>query len=158
MDPWEDAVNFLTSRFQRAVAMGTLQSSRLGLVQRMDSFETQLPPTGQSPQIAREWVRATLEGLGASAVATHSDLLVSQLVANVVRHVCEPMQVRLIRQDGTVRVEVDDPNALPPVMRRPDIAEEHGRGLLLVASLAARWGANQHPDDGKTVWFELEDP
>jgi len=124
----------------------------------METFETELPPTPKSPHIAREWVRASLERLGDSSVAPSTELLVSELVANVVRHVCEPMQVRLIRQDRTVRVEVDDPSALPPVIRDPDIAEDHGRGLLLVAALAARWGTSQHPDDGKTVWFELEAP
>jgi anti-sigma regulatory factor (Ser/Thr protein kinase) len=151
-------VNFLTSGFRRAAAMGTLQWSGPRLVQRMERFEVQLPPTARSPHIAREWVRASLETLGDSSVAPHTELLVSELVANVVRHVCEPMQVRLIRQDETVRVEVDDPSALLPVIRHPDIAVDHGRGLLLVAALAARWGTNQHPDDGKTVWFELEAP
>jgi anti-sigma regulatory factor (Ser/Thr protein kinase) len=122
----------------------------------MDSFETQLPPTAKSPQAARAWVREKLETLGEDSAAPRTELLVSELVTNVVRHVCEPMLIRLTRDAGTIRVEVDDSSALPPVVRDPDDAEERGRGLLLVASVAARWGTNQHHDDGKTVWFELD--
>ncbi|MEO3751821.1 ATP-binding protein [Streptomyces sp. B6B3] len=32
---------------------------------------------------------------------------------------------------------------------------ERGRGLLLVAALADRWGTRPCPPDGKTVWAEL---
>ncbi|MFC8713766.1 ATP-binding protein, partial [Streptomyces sp. NPDC057197] len=64
----------------------------------------------------------------------------------------------------TVRVEVTDTRAerLP---RRPGPpqgaagAEESGRGLLLVAHLAARWGWHPRPDGpGKTVWAEYAGP
>ncbi|MGH3329543.1 MAG: ATP-binding protein, partial [Streptomycetales bacterium] len=46
--------------------------------------------------------------------------------------------------------------------RQPDGLDEHGRGLLLVTTLAHRWGVRPLPSGGKAVWFEitlaLDDP
>jgi hypothetical protein len=55
-----------------------------------------------------------------------------------------------------VRVEVEDPSAAEPVTRHADVFGEDCRGLLLIATLASRWGTELHRDPGKTVWFELD--
>jgi len=84
-----------------------------------------------------------------------TEVLTSELVANVVRHVGAPMTVRACRQADSIRVEVDDPSTDLPIPRHPQRLDERGRGLLLVDELAAKWGFIQHRD-GKTVWFEID--
>jgi hypothetical protein len=55
-----------------------------------------------------------------------------------------------------VRVEVTDRSGVTvPVLRPGDCGAEGGRGLYLVDSLAARWGAEQD-GDRTTTWFELQ--
>ncbi len=63
------------------------------------------------------------------------------------------------RSGDRLRVEVCDGVSVPPVLRPQQPAgappSERGRGLFLVASLADRWGWEDH-ESGKAVWFELE--
>jgi hypothetical protein len=40
----------------------------------------------------------------------------------------------------------------------PAADEDHGRGLLLVDALAARWGVTDRVGPGKTVWAECALP
>ena len=70
----------------------------------------------------------------------------------------ETVTVAVIFGDGTVRVEVTD-RAGPgtPELRPADRDAEGGRGLQLVAGLAARWGWRRR--GGRMVtWFELSHP
>jgi len=97
-----------------------------------------------------------LERWSLAPISDTAALLVTELVANVVRHVGEPMTVRMTRRPERIRVEVDDTCAQLPERREVDATSEGGRGLALVATLASRWGAEVHPADGKTVWFELD--
>jgi serine/threonine-protein kinase RsbW len=89
------------------------------------------------------------------------ELLVSELVTNAVRHgardVHESILVHARCHDDHVRVEVCDegPGFDPgPDPRGP--LEPGGNGLLLVETLAARWGVD--PGDGRPtcVWFEAD--
>jgi anti-sigma regulatory factor (Ser/Thr protein kinase) len=121
----------------------------------MDSVETQLPSSLSSPQMARAFLRSTLETWQLDGFGDITELLVTELVANVVTHVGAPMTIRAQRSPSTVRVEIDDPSTDVPVVRHPGTAEEHGRGVLLVDLLANSWGFETRAD-GKTVWFELD--
>ncbi len=61
-----------------------------------------------------------------------------------------------LRYDGTVlRVEVHDSG--PGMPRIADRADEGGRGLLLVAAFADRWGVDGR-NPGKAVWCEFGEP
>jgi anti-sigma regulatory factor (Ser/Thr protein kinase) len=91
-----------------------------------------------------------LDGLGGL-----TELLTSELVGNVVRHVGSPMTVRIYHDASTVRVEVDDDSTDLPVLAQRGALSERGRGLALVNALAADWGT-RGADHGKTVWFELD--
>ena len=121
----------------------------------MESVETQLPSSMSSPQLARAFLRATLETWKLDGFGQLTELLATELVANVVTHVGAPMTLRVHRGPSTMRVEIDDPSPAVPVVRHPGDSDEHGRGVLLIDRLANSWGVEPR-DDGKTVWFELD--
>ncbi|MQT04482.1 ATP-binding protein [Streptomyces jumonjinensis] len=86
-------------------------------------------------------------------------LVATELVTNSVAHT-ETAQVGVSLSrvgDSTVRLTVTDTSReLPP--SSPATAGEgevHGRGLLLVAALTSRWGA-ERLITGKRVWAELD--
>jgi anti-sigma regulatory factor (Ser/Thr protein kinase) len=82
-------------------------------------------------------------------------LLVSELSTNAVVHAAgESFEVRVRSFDSCVRIEVFDESTTVPVALEPDPWRVGGRGLVLVDTLANRWGVDRQPD-GKTVWFEL---
>jgi anti-sigma regulatory factor (Ser/Thr protein kinase) len=76
-------------------------------------------------------------------------LLVSEIFSNSVRHsgsgaAGETVTVAVRAGDGIVRVEVTDRAGRgTPELRPADRDAEGGRGLQLVAGLAARWGARR---------------
>lgn len=121
----------------------------------MDTVETQLPSSTSSPHLARAFLRTTLQTWRLDGFGEITELLATELVANVVTHVGAPMTIRVHRRSESVRVEIDDPSQQVPVVRHPDAADEHGRGMLLVERLASSWGVDRRAD-GKTVWFELD--
>lgn len=88
--------------------------------------------------------------------AETAELLVSELVTNTLRHAWGPIQLRMVHSPRrrTLRCHIADGSPARPRLLhlRPDA--EHGRGLLLIDQLAARWGARR-TTRGKTVWFEL---
>jgi anti-sigma regulatory factor (Ser/Thr protein kinase) len=87
-------------------------------------------------------------------------LLVSEIFSNSVRHSGsaapgETVTVAVIAGDGVVRVEVTDrAGAGTPELRPAGRDAEGGRGLQLVAALAARWGWRRRGGRMLT-WFEL---
>ena len=103
---------------------------------------------------ARQLVERTIDGCPPSVVAD-ALLLTSELVSNVVLHAATPFELEVQQADGVVRVVVRDGSTQPPIVHDPAPDETGGRGLLLVHSLATRWGyeTSKH---GKSVWFELE--
>ncbi|MFF7948905.1 SpoIIE family protein phosphatase [Streptomyces griseorubiginosus] len=98
--------------------------------------------------------QVTAWGLGDASFAT--ELIVSELVTNAVRYGAEPIVLRLIR-DNTLICEVSDGSSTAPHLRRARVFDEGGRGLLLVAQMAERWGSRQTAT-GKTIWAELALP
>jgi anti-sigma regulatory factor (Ser/Thr protein kinase) len=91
-------------------------------------------------------------------------LLVSEVFSNSVRHSGsaapgETVTVAVIAGDGVVRVEVTD-RAGPgtPELRLASRDAEGGRGLQLVAGLAARWGWRRRRGGRLVTWFEVVGP
>ena len=82
-----------------------------------------------------------------------AELIISELVTNAIRHGRPPIRLRMIR-DSVLICEVSDGSSTAPHMRRARIFDEGGRGLLLVAQFAARWGTRHHTG-GKTIWAEV---
>jgi anti-sigma regulatory factor (Ser/Thr protein kinase) len=86
-------------------------------------------------------------------------LLTSELVTNAVRHGAhddkESILVRARRKGESVRVEVcDEGPGFEPTPDERGLMEPGGHGLLLVQSLATRWGVERGAPN--CVWFEAE--
>ncbi|WP_431994498.1 SpoIIE family protein phosphatase [Streptomyces griseoflavus] len=115
-----------------------------------------LPPDPAAVADARAEVAALLEAWHLEDAAFTAELVVSELVTNAIRYGQPPVQLRLIR-GGTLICEVYDSSGTAPHLRRARTFDEGGRGLLLVAQFARRWGT-RHRVDGKTIWAEVELP
>jgi anti-sigma regulatory factor (Ser/Thr protein kinase) len=85
-------------------------------------------------------------------------LAASELVANSLKHGRAPMGLRLRRTDRRLIVEVTDGDEHLPRRQRAAPADEAGRGIAVVATIAAEWGARRLPDGGKAVWAEFALP
>ena len=116
----------------------------------------QFPPDVTAPAAARRFVASVLTGWGCESVVEVSELLVSELVTNSVRHARTGGLLTVHREDGLVRVEATDGGDGMPSVRRPTPDEPSGRGLAIVAKVADRWGIETNGDHGHTVWFELD--
>jgi anti-sigma regulatory factor (Ser/Thr protein kinase) len=81
-------------------------------------------------------------------------LAVSELVANAAIHGRPPVRLRLRRTDRRLIVDVCDGDDHLPRRRLAEATDEDGRGIGIVASLAASWGCRQL-SEGKSVWCEF---
>ncbi|OLT46630.1 hypothetical protein BJF85_16345 [Saccharomonospora sp. CUA-673] len=85
----------------------------------------------------------------------NASLLVTELVTNAVVHGSPPSRLRVQAAGGRLRIAVSDHGSRPPVLMHPGPELGHGRGLLLVSTLAADWGVEYRARGGKVVWAEL---
>ncbi|QHC25626.1 SpoIIE family protein phosphatase [Streptomyces sp. GS7] len=115
-----------------------------------------LAPEARSVARARELARDQLTDWGLQALVDTTELLVSELVTNALRHGHGEIRLRLLL-DRTLVCEVWDADLAQPRRRRARDTDEGGRGLQLVGLLSQGWGSRRTPR-GKTVWFELALP
>ena len=104
----------------------------------------------------RRWVGGLLEEWQVDELLVEDALsVVGELLANAVLHGSQPASLRLRLTPRRLFVEVrDSQSALP--RRQPLSADaEHGRGLHMVAVLAASWGVRPLEGRGKAVWAVL---
>ncbi|MEU0603879.1 SpoIIE family protein phosphatase [Streptomyces sp. NPDC006393] len=112
---------------------------------------TALPASPEAAPTARQATRRRLKVWGVDEETAYTaELIVSELVGNAVRHGTPPLRLRLIR-DQMLTCEVADAAAGAPRVRHARTADETGRGLFIVASLADQWGT-RYETRGKTVW------
>ncbi|MFJ8252308.1 ATP-binding protein [Streptomyces sp. NPDC094466] len=88
-------------------------------------------------------------------------LCVTELATNALRHGVPPgrgfkVHIYLERIENALRVELHDSGdgEVRPADGLPAADDEGGRGLLLVAALADKWGVEER-NPGKTVWCEF---
>jgi anti-sigma regulatory factor (Ser/Thr protein kinase) len=106
------------------------------------------------PEVRRA-LRELLQDWGKPGRSEIAELLTSELVTNALVHTDDDAVLTAVVEDGGLRVEVRDFLARRPEPHRPGADEDtHGRGLVLVQSLADAWGVRPH-GVGKSVWFEL---
>jgi serine/threonine-protein kinase RsbW len=116
---------------------------------------------GASVRTVRERLRAELASQCPPARIEDARMVVSELVANSLRY-ARPLAGHTIAVGWTVRpdalrLSVTDGGSLttaPKTRPAGDLATG-GRGLMIVESLAQRWGVESE-GDGTTVWAELD--
>ncbi len=128
-----------------------------------NSFKVLLSATRRGARLARLLSREQLRSWGRPFET--AEQVVAELANNAVQHGHVPgRSFRLtltVSATDTLRIEVTDVRAdrTPPAQPRPPAPDaEGGRGLLLVAALADRWGTDLGPVPCKTVWAELPAP
>ncbi|MDX3074935.1 SpoIIE family protein phosphatase [Streptomyces sp. MI02-7b] len=114
-----------------------------------------LPPDPAAVSKARFLSARQLARWGLEHLVTSTELIVSELVTNAVRHGKGPIGLRLIR-DAFVTCEVSDRSNTLPRLRHARVTDENGRGLLLVNRLSQRRGTRYTMGEGKIVWAEQE--
>jgi anti-sigma regulatory factor (Ser/Thr protein kinase) len=86
-------------------------------------------------------------------------LVAVELVTNACLHSAGPVELRLVRTPGVVRLEVDDTSSEQPEPRTPHQGvRPGGHGLHIVKRLSTAWGATVHDQGGKTVWVDMPVP
>jgi anti-sigma regulatory factor (Ser/Thr protein kinase) len=117
---------------------------------------------GPEACIAARSAVVACDGQLPAAVRDDVLLLVTELVANAVRHAGvgpdQYLRIELRRWPRRIRVEVADPGGpFARVRPRPISDEAGGWGLVLVERIAARWGVGPGAP-GTCVWFEVDVP
>lgn len=108
-----------------------------------------------APARARDHLAQVCAGWGREDLET-AQLLVTELVANAVRHGAGPVRIRARFLDNRLRVGVADDGAGRPALQQPVPQAQSGRGLVIVNALADQWGVEpSRTRTGKTVWFEI---
>ncbi|MER5614286.1 ATP-binding protein [Streptomyces sp. NPDC002215] len=122
----------------------------------------ELPFLAEPEEVAalRRVVRSHLRLWGLSDVADAAEICVSELVANVIRHVgAGTPSTLVVEMNGTrLRVALRDPGtrALPTLLSAgPD--DESGRGLAMLDAVSERWGVIPGAES-KLVWCDLATP
>jgi len=107
---------------------------------------------------ARDARRSVVAEMGdCEPAAAQTELLVSELVTNAMVHAGDTeVPVSMEQTADHVRISVADSSPTAPTPRDTGPEAPGGHGLQIVESLASEWGVEQHPDDGKSVWFEVD--
>ncbi|MFF4365875.1 ATP-binding protein [Streptomyces sp. NPDC001594] len=120
--------------------------------------QQRFPRTRSSVRAARQFAGDTLWQWGIADRGEDIRLCASELAANAVLHGVpygRDFCVRLVWEEGMVRVEVRDSGPGLPVVGRPGVDALCGRGLWLVSELADDFGVTDQLV-GKTVWVRFE--
>ncbi len=149
-DQREDDAALLLARFTGALP---------GTHQRVSSFRVARHDLAAVRDV-RAFLNRQLRQWGWQRISYEVELAATELVTNALVHADSEVDIRLREYADRIRVEVRDSDPRPP-LPAPIIASgagesesEHGRGLIIVESLAASWG-NSPSGRGKSVWFEM---
>jgi len=115
-----------------------------------------VPPAAGSLAALRRWARSWMEAHPTDGVDPDSVVLsMTELVTNSIKHGAGPVDVELKGDSDNLVLIVSDCSDKVP--HRPDVSleTETGRGILILESLATRWGVQPEPGGGKTVWCEF---
>ncbi|MGJ3559787.1 ATP-binding protein [Streptomyces sp. INA 01156] len=93
-------------------------------------------------RLLRRAAAAQLDQWGVPTAGDETGLLVTELATNVIKHVGEGTLATLILEwkRERLRVEMHDKSRTLPALRGADCEAECGRGLHMIAAMAADWG------------------
>ncbi|MGW4041662.1 ATP-binding protein [Streptomyces sp. NPDC004721] len=119
----------------------------------------ELPFLAEAEEVAalRRMLRLHLELWGLHEVSEAAQLCVSELVANVIKHVgpATPATLAVFMNGTYLRIEVHDPDPRAlPVLADADSSAETGRGIALIDAITDRWGVDLTAGR-KATWCEL---
>ncbi|MFC3687826.1 ATP-binding protein [Aquipuribacter hungaricus] len=112
-----------------------------------------LPPDPASAARARAMLRQVLDAAGRQEWLDTTELACSELITNAIVHAHTEIVVTVTVGPDEVLVEVRDSSPMLPVQRSYDSYATTGRGMGLVAVLAAEHGIRDAGPHGKTAWF-----
>jgi two-component sensor histidine kinase len=118
---------------------------------------------------ARAFTTLVLDGWDLSHLVETTELLVSELITNAVKHAggvmdppddlsglnIPPVILSVSRFDALL-VQVWDVSSAPVVRRSTANDDVDGRGLDLVDALSKEWGCDVLETGGKVVWFAID--
>jgi anti-sigma regulatory factor (Ser/Thr protein kinase) len=84
---------------------------------------------------------------------------VSELVTSALKHGQPDITLGVSLDPPLIGVSVQDEGEdMPPTaVRAPELTAASGRGLMIIDSIASRWGVvPRESGPGKTVWFRLD--
>jgi serine/threonine-protein kinase RsbW len=116
-----------------------------------------VPARAEAAQEVRDALRRYLGGSMAERELSDAELVVTELLANSVRHAGialeAPLRVRLSTGRGVLHLEVQDGGHTGAVRIRDADPVTGGIGLKLVDALALAWGVERR--EHTTVWVDL---
>lgn len=126
----------------------------------MNVLSAELAGTPESARAARDLVRRALGDHHPSA--DDAQVLVSELVSNAIAHSRSgqpggmlTVAVEASTDSQDVLIRVSDAGAVGrPTLRRPRRDSERGRGLRVIAALAADWGT-ETSGSGRSTWCRI---
>ncbi|MFJ4880019.1 ATP-binding protein [Streptomyces sp. NPDC088745] len=128
-----------------------MKAARTGPQRYSDGYT----PRDTAPSRARRDITLCLRTWGLDALVDDAQLIVSELVANAVKHThTRSIGVSVTRHPDHVRIVVTDTSRTLPASETVAPDAETGRGLQLVDQLTTRWGSKRFRT-GKQVWAEL---
>jgi hypothetical protein len=132
--------------------------SDLGEPEPPRQLTLELEPVVGAARRSRELVTEACGRWDQPALAGPACIVITELVNNVVTHAKTPMIVLLAIRRDAMAVAVRDRSTTVPQFTGPVPATSYGgRGLLLIDSVADRWGSLPL-EQGKVVWALLQQP
>ncbi|MGW0337453.1 ATP-binding protein [Streptomyces sp. NPDC003011] len=121
-----------------------------------------LYPVAESVHLARRWFRKFIAPYNPACSVDDCVLMISELVTNAIVYgrSDEVWRVRVewFRDGASLKVEVHNAGFPARVrLRQPDAVDAHGRGLLLVDSIAESWHSGPSRFGGTVVSFVMAD-
>ncbi|MEU2056366.1 SpoIIE family protein phosphatase [Streptomyces bungoensis] len=147
----DDAV-YAIQAAQRPEADALLLLARTRILDEDQVATWTIPPHPEEVASARDRAVRQLADWDLTGNSLATEIIVSELVTNALRHGTPPVRLRLIK-DRVLTCEVSDASPAAPHLRHARTLDEGGRGLFIVAQLAQHWGT-RYTRSGKIIWTE----